>query len=235
MIKRLALAVLACVTASAAHAQVAPRIWFDPGASSLPSYTTATVFQSFAASAAGTPYIGTTGQSTEVMGGGFWVDGAGAADVVAGRISTQDTDDNLLSLRSNFGNYGVGFGFLGQPQQYFSFELSGLAQNVFVRVSYGNTAQNRVEYNSAALGLGSGQIFGRLNFDTRGTGAIYDVQIFNVAPSGGSALLVDNFAAAAPEPATWALMILGFGAAGVAMRRSRKKVIVAYAAPLTQG
>lgn len=34
---------------------------------------------------------------------------------------------------------------------------------------------------------------------------------------------------AAPEPATWAFMILGFGAAGVALRRSRKKVIVAYA------
>lgn len=34
---------------------------------------------------------------------------------------------------------------------------------------------------------------------------------------------------AAPEPATWGLMILGFGAAGVAMRRSRKRATVAYA------
>lgn len=36
-------------------------------------------------------------------------------------------------------------------------------------------------------------------------------------------------ASAAPEPATWGLMILGFGAAGVALRRSRKKVALAHA------
>ena len=34
---------------------------------------------------------------------------------------------------------------------------------------------------------------------------------------------------AVPEPATWALMILGFGAVGVAMRRRHRKTTVAYA------
>ena len=37
-------------------------------------------------------------------------------------------------------------------------------------------------------------------------------QIFAVDPTPG-----------VPEPATWAMMLLGFGAAGVAVRRSRRK------------
>jgi PEP-CTERM motif-containing protein len=38
------------------------------------------------------------------------------------------------------------------------------------------------------------------------------------------------FGSSIPEPSTWALMLLGFGAAGVAMRRSRKKVLVSQLA-----
>jgi len=49
----------------------------------------------------------------------------------------------------------------------------------------------------------------------------------NVDFGGSSQLLVDNFALTAvggggvPEPASWALMILGFGGAGAALRRRR--------------
>lgn len=46
---------------------------------------------------------------------------------------------------------------------------------------------------------------------------IYGLRLFSSAP----AFEVDNvnFAAAVPEPATWAMMILGFGLVGAAMRR----------------
>ncbi len=56
---------------------------------------------------------------------------------------------------------------------------------------------------------------------------------FNVAPLGSGAddnidTILDNVSvSAAPEPATWATMILGFGLAGASLRRRR-------AAPLTQ-
>jgi hypothetical protein len=42
--------------------------------------------------------------------------------------------------------------------------------------------------------------------------------------SGSNAFELDNliFGSAAPEPGTWAMMIVGFGAAGVALRRRRK-------------
>ena len=47
-----------------------------------------------------------------------------------------------------------------------------------------------------------------------------DVTFGSVTPGGG----------AVPEPATWAFMILGFGAIGGAMRRQRKaNVKVSYA------
>lgn len=52
---------------------------------------------------------------------------------------------------------------------------------------------------------------------------------FSNVPSQ-NAFEVSNFSvSAAPEPATWGMMIIGFGAAGIAMRRSRKKVTVRYA------
>jgi hypothetical protein len=35
---------------------------------------------------------------------------------------------------------------------------------------------------------------------------------------------------AVPEPATWAMMLFGFGAAGIAMRRSRRKILLAQVA-----
>jgi hypothetical protein len=39
----------------------------------------------------------------------------------------------------------------------------------------------------------------------------------------GSAFEIDNIAInAVPEPATWAMMLLGFGAIGIGMRRQRK-------------
>lgn len=52
----------------------------------------------------------------------------------------------------------------------------------------------------------------------------------------GQQMLVDNFtvngsvisaAAAVPEPATWAMMILGFGAVGAAARKQRRKLALA--------
>ena len=48
--------------------------------------------------------------------------------------------------------------------------------------------------------------------------------------SGSSTLDISSLAAAVPEPGTWALMIFGFGAIGVAMRRrSMQNVNVGYA------
>ncbi|MBJ6122797.1 PEPxxWA-CTERM sorting domain-containing protein [Sphingomonas mollis] len=47
--------------------------------------------------------------------------------------------------------------------------------------------------------------------------------------SGGNSLEVDNVVFAVPEPSTWALMFLGFGMVGTAMRYRRRSKSVTYA------
>jgi hypothetical protein len=78
----------------------------------------------------------------------------------------------------------------------------------------------------------SGNGFGFLTFDTANTlddGAFSVVNIFDGSSATGTlstaaAITQFNLAQAAPvpEPATWAMMLLGFGAAGTALRRGRK-------------
>lgn len=40
--------------------------------------------------------------------------------------------------------------------------------------------------------------------------------------SGQNSFEIDNIASAAPEPGTWAMMILGFGFAGMGLRSRRR-------------
>ena len=51
----------------------------------------------------------------------------------------------------------------------------------------------------------------------------YDI-ISNVSAGGKNVLLKSATLSAAPEPATWALMIVGFGGIGAAVRRRRTQV-----------
>jgi hypothetical protein len=50
----------------------------------------------------------------------------------------------------------------------------------------------------------------------------------NAAP--GNVLLGGLVLTAVPEPGTWAMMLLGFGAVGAALRRNRKKLAPAQLA-----
>lgn len=73
-------------------------------------------------------------------------------------------------------------------------------------------------------------------FDAAPGGASYGFFAINAHPGGDSLLSLDMTVSrvrsvvetnAVPEPATWALMILGFGGAGAALRRSRRAVAAA--------
>jgi len=66
------------------------------------------------------------------------------------------------------------------------------------------------------------------------TGASHTIQFFQ-QPSSWTFISEIGFsssgevAGAAPEPASWAMMIVGFGLAGASIRRRRNKVNVTYA------
>jgi hypothetical protein len=55
----------------------------------------------------------------------------------------------------------------------------------------------------------------------------YEISFSGNSPTGGaeSGNLTFQLAPGVPEPATWALMLLGFGGIGFAMRRNRKPVL----------
>lgn len=51
----------------------------------------------------------------------------------------------------------------------------------------------------------------------------------NFFPDQNSTLTISQVASAVPEPATWAMMLIGFGALGSAMRRRKVHTTVTYA------
>ncbi len=92
---------------------------------------------------------------------------------------------------------------------------------------------------------------GTLNFFNAGS-TIFSFDISNFAPMGTSATTVSNatsftygdgtpigiaagsggtinISAAVPEPATWAMMLIGFGAIGHSMRRRKQAAVVRFA------
>ena len=80
-------------------------------------------------------------------------------------------------------------------------------------------------FNNGGAGytLGNGENF----FGFQGING-ESIQSFSIAISPGSIqdvrqIRLDQVTAAVPEPGTWALMLLGFGAVGVGMRRRRRK------------
>ena len=78
--------------------------------------------------------------------------------------------------------------------------------------------------------LGTGK-FLELDTGLLMAGNTYRFSYSSTLPTGGGDISgnVGFYAAAVPEPATWAMMLLGFGGIGMAMRRRRKPVLAQVA------
>ena len=106
--------------------------------------------------------------------------------------------------------------------------LGGGAQTIFANAfntDGGQLLGSRSATQSANNNLGA--TFSRYTFDfvAAGTGTLLS---FNVDPFTDNVDgILDNVTAAVPEPASWAMMIVGFGLIGAALRR--RSVRVAYA------
>lgn len=135
--------------------------------------------------------------------------------------------DITIALTNATPTFGIG---------YIEFNLN-MGSNVGDAISvvintidqFGNTAQHTGTIGNgsnffSALASG-GEVIESISFDANGTAGVTDIRQIRITPATGG-----DVTTPLPEPATWAMMILGFGAAGFSMRRSRRKALLAQIA-----
>ena len=91
----------------------------------------------------------------------------------------------------------------------FGMELFG---QFVIGAHFGNVDGNNDQYGNVS-------VFYLFDFGTEGG----FVGLDNTSGWSNAILYIGDQPPAVPEPATWAMMLLGFGAAGTAMRRSRRR------------
>lgn len=110
---------------------------------------------------------------------------------------------------------GYNFGFTNQVD-------AGTTSNSFSAAFGGATIYSQSNINSAGMG------FTPRSFGVVATSALTRVS-FTFASAGGFQNFDNVNVNAVPEPATWAMMLLGFGAMGASLRYRRRSVRVAFA------
>lgn len=100
--------------------------------------------------------------------------------------------------------------FTGSPDGYNTVRFTGLN-------GYTQTLNGAAIFGNALVANGNQSVGRRVNYDF-GTARVTKVEFL----SSGNSFEFDSLAGAAvPEPATWAMMILGLGGVGAALRRRR--------------
>ena len=104
--------------------------------------------------------------------------------------------------------------------------FNGTPQTASISFGTGIASQFQVSGTTS----GSGQFGGQTVFTGPLTAPVFAPGTFRFTGFSSGTLTVSQIAAAVPEPATWAMMIVGFGTVGFAMRcRSKVRTTVAYA------
>jgi len=115
----------------------------------------------------------------------------------------------------------------GNPAEFQSTILRGV-KDFRILTSLDGTTFNEIFLGT--LAMGTGQLLPSQNFDLTGTARFIQIDILNNYGQGtfaerdwSSGLSEVQFlGTAVPEPATWMMMLLGFGAVGFAIRRRRE-------------
>ena len=102
-----------------------------------------------------------------------------------------------------------------------SMDISSVAVNAFTNIDFTSVMFNGVNFNTFSTGTSE---FRNLLNQALVTGGTNNLVVSG--NTGGNASFAGNIAfaqvAAVPEPGTWAMMLLGFGAMGVSIRRRRR-------------
>ncbi len=204
-----AAATLSVSPAAAVPKTPTPTIVYTPGIYTVPSWTTAKVFQDFQSVTSTQAYKPKAGET--VTGTGVY--------------AVRDSGNTFLEVLEG-SSYKVSF---AQPMQVFSFSLGLLSSANSLTLSFANgtslalSGLQIVGSTKASLLGTSGQV----TFDMGGQSGILSA-LFKTT-SDCDPFYIDNMSSAAPEPGTWGMMILGFGLAGAALRRRRTTMRVRFA------
>lgn len=145
----------------------------------------------------------------------FLQQGQGQADVLGAEITTTQSPNDYYNFLS--GNIFLSG---GMQMDYIEFALTGLSAGT---VDFFITDNDGTVFPFLNQVLGSGNTF--FAFDAVAGQLIANVRFVADTPPGEITTIkqVRIIAAPAiPEPGTWAMMLLGFAAAGIAIRRQRR-------------
>jgi hypothetical protein len=153
-------------------------------------------------------------------------DGQGQADVTGAEITLGGTPNDVYDIMSgniwltgNLGMQDIEFGLTSGMSGTIDFTITALAAD-------GVTPET---FHFDNLAIGEGDTFYAF---LASAGEVITNVAFSVDSPPGSITLIKQVridvaqGQALPEPATWAMMLLGFGATGFAMRRSRRKALL---------
>ena len=208
--------------------------------------TTAGIFESFnnapeVGTTAGMPFVNYSPKPgiTETANGNVVVF-SGTTNTSGKGFSPDGGGDNYVAVGGN-GPMGALTVTFTTAQQYFSFAFGTLDNFNSVILGFANgtyqtlTGSQITQGNGGVTGPlvtptppttpGTYGTTGRVAYNAQGGSGITSVTFY----SSQAAFEIDDLAAAAPEPATWAMMIMGFGLAGSALRLRRRKATVAFA------
>ena len=105
----------------------------------------------------------------------------------------------------------------------FVFPAAGLASTYLSSVGITNSTNidfSKVLFNGTALSISNGVVDTATLLDWPVSGGLQTLLVEGVSGGNGQ-FTIDIAYAPVPEPATWAMMIVGFGAAGAAIRRRK--------------
>lgn len=137
------------------------------------------------------------------------------------RLDSNPTPSSFTSLQTNFTNVAGNFGGVDTVASLVNF---GRSDGVF----------SAAALNIQAPGLGFTQFSGPEIFSGTTENPIFSTGVFNLNNPffGGPATLTiseigGGIGSAVPEPASWAMLIVGFGLVGTAARSRNKKRVIA--------
>jgi choice-of-anchor C domain-containing protein len=162
-----------------------------------------------------------------------WTIAAGTVDHISSYWTASDGVRSLDLTGDQPGTISQAFATLSGLTYNIAFDLwANPAGGSYPRIVYANVGGSDISFSSPGGGSLAAPAWVRQTFSFVATGASTTLS-FRADPASSASFYgpaLDNIsatAAAVPEPATWAMMVVGFGLAGAGLRRRKAKMLVA--------